>query len=302
MSGPLPGDVVINEIMWMGSSLSSADEWIELRNMTSSAINLTGWQIEGAGSGSASILLSGSIPAHGFFLLSNYVPTSSALGDTVIVDQSTTDVSLDNNGEVLTLKNGSIVIDKTPAGAWAAGINSTTKHSMERNSIPGDGTLPGSWHSCVSAGCNNSPFWDIHNGTDNATPRATNLSENDPSLSLAFPLVPEIVIEEEVLAPAIQFMLSEDKRAISFTAEHIEQYDTLQYELSYDTDAGTQGAIGIIDVNGQPSISREDILLGTCSTAGVVCTFHTGITTLTLTVRLMEGAVETVITQELTYE
>ncbi|MCD6334669.1 MAG: lamin tail domain-containing protein, partial [Candidatus Latescibacteria bacterium] len=37
------GDVVINELMWMGSTASSADEWIELRNTTDSEILLSGW-------------------------------------------------------------------------------------------------------------------------------------------------------------------------------------------------------------------------------------------------------------------
>ena len=38
---PIPvnaGDVVINEINWGGSSSSTVDEWIELRNVTGSPI------------------------------------------------------------------------------------------------------------------------------------------------------------------------------------------------------------------------------------------------------------------------
>ena len=36
-------DVVISEIAWMGTTASSNDEWIELYNNTSSAIDFAGW-------------------------------------------------------------------------------------------------------------------------------------------------------------------------------------------------------------------------------------------------------------------
>jgi len=41
-----PKDVVINEVMWMGSSKSSQDgkdEWIELKNNTNQKLQLNGW-------------------------------------------------------------------------------------------------------------------------------------------------------------------------------------------------------------------------------------------------------------------
>ena len=38
---PAYQDVVINEVMWMGSSSHTADEWIELRNMTSHDIDFS---------------------------------------------------------------------------------------------------------------------------------------------------------------------------------------------------------------------------------------------------------------------
>ena len=58
-------EVVINELMWMGSTVSSSDEWIELRNNTNQAIDLTGWLITNAASGSddLTIPLGSIIPA-----------------------------------------------------------------------------------------------------------------------------------------------------------------------------------------------------------------------------------------------
>ncbi|RKY67148.1 MAG: hypothetical protein DRQ08_00840 [Candidatus Latescibacterota bacterium] len=37
--------VVFSEIMWMGSSKSSKDKWIELRNTTSDTVDMSGWLI-----------------------------------------------------------------------------------------------------------------------------------------------------------------------------------------------------------------------------------------------------------------
>ena len=43
------GDVVINEIAWMGTEASSGHEWIELYNTTGNDIDLTNWCIEDSG-------------------------------------------------------------------------------------------------------------------------------------------------------------------------------------------------------------------------------------------------------------
>ena len=40
-----PGPVVISELMWSGSTASTADEWIELYNASNAAIDLVGWTL-----------------------------------------------------------------------------------------------------------------------------------------------------------------------------------------------------------------------------------------------------------------
>ncbi len=40
------GKVVINEVAWAGSAASTADEWIELRNLGTSAVDVTGWTVQ----------------------------------------------------------------------------------------------------------------------------------------------------------------------------------------------------------------------------------------------------------------
>jgi hypothetical protein len=173
--------VVINEIMWMGSTVSPADEWIELRNTTSDPIDLTGWRIDGAGSGSDPITLTGTIPANGFFLITNLPTNASSIRDNISADQVVGNMSLDNQGEQLTLRNASaVIIDQTPTGTWAAGENGADKKSMERNDAPGDGSDAASWHTCEDSVCHSTLYWDS-DGHDFGTPKGANLSGNDPT-------------------------------------------------------------------------------------------------------------------------
>ncbi len=174
-----PGDVVINEVMWMGSTASSADEWIELKNMTGNAVPLGGWKLEktSAGGGTITIPAGKSIPAHGYFLIANYGKShvNSALnieGDYIV------NLSLNNtNNGTIVLKTGEdVVVDSALATTtWPAGNNGTLKQSMERNDIPGDGLLVTSWHACVSGAANGAPYWDAA-GNNFGTPKAANLS------------------------------------------------------------------------------------------------------------------------------
>jgi len=62
-------DVVINEIVWMGTQAAYQDEWIELYNNTGSVITLDGWQLR-AQDGTPEINLAGTVPAK--FNLVNY--------------------------------------------------------------------------------------------------------------------------------------------------------------------------------------------------------------------------------------
>jgi|GEM_PF-1271184 len=189
--GAQPGDVVINEIMWMGSDPSdggsTADEWIELRNMTSEPIDLSGWTIENLGTepGDVITIPSGIIEANGYFLIGNYPSDdeNSAIADSIAVDYDTLEIQLLNSGEELILADAdSTVIDQTPEGNWAAGNNTGGKsRSMERNMLPGDGTATSSWHTCIDTDCTSTVFWDP-DGDNYGTPRGENLSENDPTM------------------------------------------------------------------------------------------------------------------------
>ena len=180
--GPKLGDVVINEVMWMGTTQSSSDEWLELRNLTGEEIDLAGWRIENGGTAGNAIDLSGSIAPGGYYLIAHYASNGSAISDVIAADLVWAGISLNNEGEQLTLKDSDgAVIDQTPSGMWPAGVHKDSSgfhQSMERNEIPGDGTDPVNWHTCVDSGCNSAVYWDSE-GTNYGTPREANLSAND---------------------------------------------------------------------------------------------------------------------------
>ncbi|MCX6766116.1 MAG: lamin tail domain-containing protein [Candidatus Moranbacteria bacterium] len=181
------GDVIINEVMWMGSFGHTADEWIELRNMTGHEIDIGQWEIENAkhtGNNKIQIPASESIAAHGYFLIANYPKTSSNTELNVDVDVVNDSISLynSNNGNLILKDKDVNIIDQAKGTPhWPAGWHGILfQMSMERNNTPGDGLDSGSWHTCVDFHCNNTTYWD-HEGVNFGTPGHANLSVNDPS-------------------------------------------------------------------------------------------------------------------------
>ena len=167
------GDVTINEIMWTGSTATDTDEWIELRNASSTAIDLANWEIQNAVHGATTTLTITSgfcstttIPASGYFLISNYSATSSSISNSVTAQCATDTINLIDsyllNG-ALTLRQGATTIDQTPASstvAWTAGSTGSATSSMARNYTPGSGTTTTNWHSSIIS--NNKLYQLIH--------------------------------------------------------------------------------------------------------------------------------------------
>ena len=64
-----PMSVIINEVAWAGTAASSSDDqWIELYNPGAQPVNLMGWHLISSDN-SPDILLTGTIPASGYYLL-----------------------------------------------------------------------------------------------------------------------------------------------------------------------------------------------------------------------------------------
>ena len=138
--------VVINEIAWMGTNISANSEWLELYNNTNSDIDLSGWTLS-ASDGTPSIILTGIIGAHNYFLLER---TDDGSVPEVTADQIYVG-ALGNSGEILELKDASSnLIDLVDfSTGWPAGDN-TNKKTMERiNSLLG--SQADNWASSQSA-------------------------------------------------------------------------------------------------------------------------------------------------------
>ena len=198
-TGADEGDVVINELMWMGSLGDNDDEWIELRNMTDEDIDISGWRILAAGTGSGDrahvqIPNGYTIEANGYFLITKkkWDKTEINLSEDLDKNEGMTNVagmSLKNSSEKLTLEDkDKKVIDVVWKDSchWPAGWHGIFLHmSMERDKKPDNGKDASSWHTCIDSDCNDKTYWN-HEGFNFGTPGKENiykdgLADSDPA-------------------------------------------------------------------------------------------------------------------------
>ncbi|RDI42275.1 phospholipase D-like domain-containing protein [Falsibacillus pallidus] len=143
-SAATAGDVVVNEVAWMGTTTSYNDEWMELYNPTSSDIDLSGWSLK-TQDGSVSINLTGTIPAKGYFLLERTDDDTVPYLAADMIYSGT----LGNSDEALELYDSqNSLIDSV--NAWYAGDN-TTKAAMERIDPAADGNSSSNWRSSTTS-------------------------------------------------------------------------------------------------------------------------------------------------------
>ena len=121
------GDVVINEVMWAGSS-----EWIELYNTTEKDIQFDNWSIDNAKSGGKPPeKISGKISSGSYFLICNNEFKGECNFKTSIslADSSNGDLILkDKDKSQIDMAKG----DKWPAGKKTSSGSETKYYSMER--------------------------------------------------------------------------------------------------------------------------------------------------------------------------
>lgn len=130
-----PSSVVFSEIAWAGSQKSTADEWIELANLGSGSVDVSGWTMTGLATsgGVLTIPANTSIAAGGTYLVANYKVGSSS---TLLIppDLVTTAVSIPNTALDFALLDatGNVIDSLDDPGTPNAGSN-TTFATMERN-------------------------------------------------------------------------------------------------------------------------------------------------------------------------
>lgn len=176
MAQATPRAIVIHELAWAGTTNSSADEWIELHNPSMAPLSLDGWAVRSS-DGSPSMTLAGIIPAGGYFLLER----TDDLSADPSADQIYTG-ALSNSGEQLTLydNTGGIVDVAGDGGAWFAGAN-TTKQTMHRTNVDGDGSLAVSWTDGLADGTPTNSIIDGDNDSYGYSPNIEWIAGDGPS-------------------------------------------------------------------------------------------------------------------------
>jgi len=146
--------IFIGEIAWAGSSASTADEWLELCGPPGT--DLSGWSIDGAGSGDTSLALpdGSAVPPSGAFLIANYGSDDPKSTLAAAPDLVTTAVALSNSALFLMLRDaGGAAVDTAGRSGEAplAGNSGAVKASMERLLPLADGGTDEAWATASSS-------------------------------------------------------------------------------------------------------------------------------------------------------
>lgn len=147
----ISASIVINEIMWSQTG-SSASQYVELRNLSSSSVNLNGWVLANAGGSGSNITLPNvSIAGGGYYLITKTAVSSvgNVLKDgTVTSNLVSSTLSLGPTSPALILRNASSVeIDRARIDFSPLVGESATPASMERKAFPGDGMDANNWYT-----------------------------------------------------------------------------------------------------------------------------------------------------------
>ncbi len=146
--------LLIGEVNWAGSSLSTADEWIELWNLGDDPLPLDGYRLTGAGGlNGISFGPNDVIAPHGTWLVSNYSASDIRSVLNTTPQTVTTTLSLLNDALGVQLLDASnVLIDQAGDGKLPpAGSSGTPKTSMIRSWPLGDGAIKTSWISATSS-------------------------------------------------------------------------------------------------------------------------------------------------------
>ena len=223
-----PGDVIFNEVMWGGTEADSNEKWIELRNTTSEPFDLSGWKISNAGFPYGSdfafdddlrIVHDVIIQPYGLFLIQQFEQDESSVASPInIIAQATGIVP---NRLVLVesatapktyelMDADGVVIDafKLTGRVGVKGYGNPFRQSasMERNAVPGDGTLDSSWHPATAAeGWKRDPWQDEDLGTP-GRPNSDIAGNNDVEACLE--------IYEDLVYSACEAISAENGRCV----------------------------------------------------------------------------------------
>ncbi len=91
-----------------------------------------------------------------------------------------------------------------------------------------------------------------------------------------------------ILEPELSLSVSSDRRYASFHLINVDEFVGIAYELIYGTDSADQGLTGADTLANQAEYTKNNLLLGSCSTGGT-CIYHSGVNNLRLKVKLINS-------------
>lgn len=146
----ISASVVINEVMWSATG-SSATQYLELHNLGTAPIDISGWTIDNASSnGTAPLTIPAAqtISANGYYLIAATDPSNASnLLSMTVAPHFIGSLSLTQNqvGNLVLKTSGGVVYDQAKANPWPAG-DADLPASMERKSSIGNGLQSASWY------------------------------------------------------------------------------------------------------------------------------------------------------------
>jgi len=171
--------VVFNEIAWAGSSVSTADEWIELYNDSAEVVDLSDWKIQNLVTGKVMVTIqSGQIASFGYFLIANNSKDHNfSAGESVLnidPDLIDSDVSLSNSEFKLGLvDNNSTLMDMVgdEGRPFFGGAQNGVYYSMSRVRPIESGEAVSSWERSIDTANLDSTQFDIASPESSGAPQ-----------------------------------------------------------------------------------------------------------------------------------
>ncbi|MDP3948076.1 MAG: lamin tail domain-containing protein, partial [bacterium] len=244
---PSHQSAILNEIAWMGTVTSANDEWMELKNISSAILDISGWQLLDQGEQIKVVFLPGTkILAGGYLLLerTNDFSVPNIAADLIYSG------ALSNTSEGLRLFNSQCaLIDEVLASPdWPAG-NAADRLTMERdlsgfswhnttryggtprreNSAPAPAVPTGGSGGSSSAPATTAPASNADNSSTNTVSTSTPelpsppTSTSTPPTSSTVPAAMHVVISEILTG-----------RAASSTDEFVELYNPTDQAVPLD--------------------------------------------------------------------
>lgn len=242
-------------------------EWVELYNNGSISVDVNGWVLYDSDDSHDLAINAGNSDNNGNVL---------------------------DSGETIVPTHGFLVVYRDGDGSFALNNTGGDNVRLYNGPISSGGILIDSHSYTLSPVPINKSFARIPDGTGawvdpDPTPGKPNVLTQNYLTSPFEPEPSEVVLE---------LTISDDKKTASFKVSKIQGFKKLSYELTYDTDTVPQGIFGDSDLNNQDEYTKDNLVLGTCSSGGTYV-YHTGIKNIKLKVSLTDKGGNTATLEKL---